>query len=84
MGAMNRFDDKVLLVTGAAGDIGGAVAHRLADEGAQVFLTDIAEDKLKMRVSELETNGARVASAVCDVSEARRTWPRMPRPRGVS
>ncbi len=73
MGAMNGFEGKVLLVTGAAGDIGGAVAHRLADGGAYVFLTDIAADKLKMRVSELETNGARVASAVCDVSDWRGT-----------
>jgi NAD(P)-dependent dehydrogenase (short-subunit alcohol dehydrogenase family) len=70
---MKRFEDKVLMVTGAAGDIGGAVAHRMADEGAHVFLTDIDGDKLKQRISELETNGAAVNSAVCDVTDWRST-----------
>ena len=73
MGGMKRFQDRVLLVTGAAGDIGGAVARRLADEGAGVFLTDIAEDKLNARIEELNGAGAEASGTVCDVTDWKST-----------
>ncbi|QCX01376.1 bifunctional aldolase/short-chain dehydrogenase [Aggregatimonas sangjinii] len=58
---------KVALVTGAGGGIGKAIADKLAEEGANVVLTDIAEDRLKEGVS---TYGRDTASyAVCDVTE---------------
>lgn len=41
---MNRVEKKIALVTGAAQGIGAAVAVMLADEGAQVLLTDINTD----------------------------------------
>lgn len=40
---MNRFSDRIALVTGGAGGLGGATARRLAREGARVILTDIAD-----------------------------------------
>ena len=42
---MGRFDDKVAIVTGAAGGIGEAYARALAAEGAHVMVADIDEDK---------------------------------------
>ncbi|WP_412549395.1 SDR family NAD(P)-dependent oxidoreductase [Sinorhizobium meliloti] len=36
-----RFKDKVVIVTGAAGGIGGAVSARFASEGAQVIAADM-------------------------------------------
>ncbi|MEP2279284.1 bifunctional aldolase/short-chain dehydrogenase [Maribacter sp.] len=58
---------KVALVTGAGGGIGKAIADKLAEEGANVVLTDIVEDRLKEAVS---TYARDVASyAVCDVTK---------------
>lgn len=59
---------KVALVTGAGGGIGKAIADKLAEEGANVVLTDILEDRLREGV---ETFGKDTASyAVCDVTKS--------------
>ena len=44
---MNRFEDKVVLVTGAASGIGLAAARRFLDEGARVAMLDIDAASLK-------------------------------------
>ncbi|MEM7572132.1 MAG: bifunctional aldolase/short-chain dehydrogenase [Bacteroidota bacterium] len=46
MPAEKPLSRRVALVTGAGGGIGGAIARKLIDEGANVVLTDIAEDRL--------------------------------------
>jgi len=57
---------KVALVTGAGGGIGKAIADKLAEEGANVVLTDIVEERL---VEGVATYKRDVASyAVCDVT----------------
>jgi rhamnulose-1-phosphate aldolase/alcohol dehydrogenase len=59
---------KVALVTGAGGGIGKAIADKLAEEGANVVLTDIAEDRLQ---EALDTYARDIASyAVCDVTKS--------------
>ncbi len=50
---MNRFKDKVVLVTGAASGIGLAAARRFLDEGARVVMLDIDEACLKESAAEL-------------------------------
>ena len=58
---------KVAFVTGAGGGIGKAIADKLAEEGANVVLSDIAEDRLK---EALETYGGDTASyVVSDVTK---------------
>lgn len=44
---MHRFNDKTVLVTGAASGIGLAAARRFLDEGARVVMLDIDEAELK-------------------------------------
>jgi rhamnulose-1-phosphate aldolase/alcohol dehydrogenase len=59
---------KVAMVTGAGGGIGKAIADKLAEEGANVVLTDIAEDRLQ---EALDTYSRDTASyAVCDVTKS--------------
>lgn len=38
--------DRVILITGGAGGIGQAVAHRFLDEGAKVGFVDVSADSL--------------------------------------
>ena len=44
---MNRFNEKTVLVTGAASGIGLAAARRFLDEGARVVMLDIDEAELE-------------------------------------
>lgn len=57
---------KVAFITGAGGGIGKAIADKLAEEGANVVLSDIAEDRLKEAVGSYKKDVA--AYAVCDVT----------------
>ncbi len=58
---------KVALVTGAGGGIGKAIADKLVAEGANVILTDIAEDRLKEAVATYPRDT--VSFAICDVTK---------------
>ena len=46
---MNRFEDKVAVVTGAAQGIGAAIALRFAQEGAKVAVLDIQDTTLSVQ-----------------------------------
>ncbi|MBH67777.1 MAG: oxidoreductase [Rhodospirillaceae bacterium] len=63
---MGRLDDKVTVITGAAGGIGRAAAKLFAAEGSKVMLVDIQEDMLSDMVKEIGNKQA--AYAVADVS----------------
>lgn len=64
---MNLKDSRVL-VTGAAGGIGSAVAKRLAAEGATLLLTDLHAVPLERLAAQLKTLGAAAATVAADVS----------------
>lgn len=66
---MSRFAGKVAIITGGAGGIGLAAAHRLGSEGARVVIADVAPDSAQ-RVSEVIEAGAPDAMAFnCDVGQ---------------
>lgn len=66
---MERFRDKVVLVTGAASGIGRATAERLAAEGATLSLTDVNADGLEETASTCRGVGSEVLARVADVSD---------------
>ena len=59
---------RVALITGAGGGIGKAIADKLASEGANIVLTDVAEDRLE---AAHKTYNRDVSTFVkCDVTDA--------------
>ena len=58
---------KVAIITGAGGGIGKAIADKLAAEGANVFLTDVNEERLE--VANLSYDKDVSSYAVCDVTD---------------
>ena len=50
-------NNKVALITGAAGGLGGAIAVAFGAAGDRVFLNDLFEDKLQNVASALEKEG---------------------------
>lgn len=63
---MKDFRDRNALVTGAGSGIGRALAHALADAGANVFVTDIDPGRLDLVLGELRERGVRAEARVVD------------------
>jgi 3alpha(or 20beta)-hydroxysteroid dehydrogenase len=61
-----RVEGKVAIVTGAAGGIGGAISRRLAEEGAQVVLTDVLDAEGAAAAAALGENAIFVHHDVAD------------------
>lgn len=69
---MERFIDRVVVVTGAASGIGRATAARLAAEGAKVVASDITAQSLADAVSEANAGssaGGEVVGHVADIGD---------------
>jgi NAD(P)-dependent dehydrogenase (short-subunit alcohol dehydrogenase family) len=67
---MSGLDGKVALVTGAAGGIGAATAHRLAAEGARLVVTDADAGRLAGLVAGLPAGTVSLAGDVADEPHA--------------
>ena len=65
---MQRLSGRVALVTGAGSGIGAATAHRLANEGAIVVLTDINDAGCERVTAQLADQGAEVLALHHDVA----------------
>lgn len=65
-----RFENKVVVVTGASAGVGRAIARAFAQEGADVALLARGEDGLRAAASEVESYGRRACVVQLDVSDA--------------
>lgn len=65
-----RFAGMTALVTGAAGGIGLAVAHRLAAEGCRVMLSDLDAGRLDAAAAALTAAGVEAAAQPADLADA--------------
>jgi NAD(P)-dependent dehydrogenase (short-subunit alcohol dehydrogenase family) len=66
---MNRFENKVVLVTGAGSGIGKASALRMATEGGALFCVDLNGEALDATVEEISAAGGEATARVCDVGD---------------
>ena len=67
--AMDKFKDRVAVITGGAGGIGMAMARAFAARGASLVLADLDEPGLMRAQSELQQAGAKVLAVPTDVTQ---------------
>jgi len=67
---MKRFEDKVVLITGAASGIGRATAERLGAEGATLFCADVQAEGLEETAKLVAGVGRSPDTRLADVSDA--------------
>jgi len=65
---MERFKNRVAIVTGAAAGFGEAIARRFAVEGASVLVADVNDEGGRRVVAEIEAAGGRARYQHTDVS----------------
>lgn len=66
---MNRFEDKIAIVTGAAGGIGEATTRRMTSEGGKVVIADYSKERADKLAGELAHSGADVRSIYFSATE---------------
>ena len=67
---MSRFDQKVVVVTGAGGGIGRASVMRFIEEGASVCAVDLDEAGLSETARLAAEAGTEILTITADVSSA--------------
>jgi short-subunit dehydrogenase len=64
-----KFSDQVVLITGGSRGLGLVLARELADRGAKVAICARDRDELQRAKEDLESRGAEVFDAICDMRE---------------
>ncbi|MBO9547949.1 SDR family NAD(P)-dependent oxidoreductase [Pseudomonas sp.] len=66
---MHRFENKVAIVTGAAGGIGSAIAMRLASEGATVVISDVNLQAAQAVAEGIQEEGGKALAIAADIAQ---------------
>jgi len=61
-------DNRVAIVTGGGGGIGGAIARHFAGQGAKITVADIHPESAKLRTAEITGQGGNAFTVVVDVT----------------
>ena len=69
MGNICSFDNRVALVTGAAGNIGFAVCRRLAAHGVKIAACDLSAEGVEARIAPLRAEGADIRAYAMNVTD---------------
>jgi NAD(P)-dependent dehydrogenase (short-subunit alcohol dehydrogenase family) len=64
-----KLKDKVAIITGAGRNIGEAVSHTLAREGAKVAVVDLEKDRAEKVAADISAAGNTAKAFVADVSD---------------
>ena len=67
---MNRLDDKVAIITGAAGGIGVAAAQLVAAAGAKVLMVDLEAGALEAAAATVDGEVSHFAADVTEPAQA--------------
>ncbi len=60
--------DKVILVSGGAGGIGGEISQQLAVKGARVVITDLLALQAEAKAESIDQGGSQVIGMACDIT----------------
>jgi short-subunit dehydrogenase len=71
-GVMKNFNNKVAVITGAGGGIGGALAKALARRGCHLALVDYNPDMLEKTLSTLTETNVKLSKHIADVTDKKR------------
>ena len=66
---MSKFNNKVVLITGASAGIGAALAREFAAQGANLVLLARRTQRLTTIAQEIDPTGKRVLTVACDVTK---------------
>ncbi len=66
---MNRFQDRVVIVTGAASGIGKEIARAFAAQGARVIVADLKKEAAQAAAAEIGASGGVAIGLEMDVSD---------------
>src|SRR5277367_1819787 len=66
---MHRFEDTVVIITGAASGIGKEIAHAFGREGAKVVIADLRLDAAEAAAAEIVSLGGTAMGVAMDVSD---------------
>lgn len=66
---MQELAGQVAIITGAGGGIGAAIAHELADAGANVVINDVVEEAARRVADEVEARGVEAMVSTADITD---------------